>query len=246
MLRLIDSYSQMHGWSALYNESPDQLCSRRFLNSVWRSTCDSIGNGIQPPLNAIVDAIILNYTVVLTPMQCGGDLEWADWLVMLEPLEGLLMSAGCPTDLRTRFDIDEEPHLNPPTRCELMYGLTSPSRVITLSAGHETNPVRYDQYIDGTSNGGWSGEDYYNNAYDLFRPDDVRNGMHGEYLLRAQIAFDTGNEGDPRFRFHGAMASRALHFSINITHPVHTLLGPRQCLRNVVIAVHSRHFDIQT
>ena len=134
MLRLFREYSSLHGWEALSHESSEKLCNRTFIyrrhNEAPEVTCKPIGNGLQPSLNTIVAAVIMNYTVVVDPMDCDGLLRWVKGIVLLEPLEKMLQQAGCPI---------QPAEANAVSRCALMSSIQLPKFVAFHSE----------------SNGGW-------------------------------------------------------------------------------------------
>ena len=130
MSRLFREYSSLHGWEALSHESSEKLCNRTFIYRASEVTCKPIGNGLQPTLNTIVAAVIMNYTVVVDPMDCNGLLRWVNGIVLLEPLEKMLQKAGCPI---------QPAEANGVSRCALM----SSTQLPKFAAFHSE------------SNGGW-------------------------------------------------------------------------------------------
>ena len=130
MSRLFREDSSMHGWEALSHEPSEKLCNRTFIYRASGVTCKPIGNGLQPALNTIVAAVIMNYTVVVDPMDCNGLLRWVNWIVLLQPLEKMLQTAGCPI---------QPAKANAVSRCALMSKIQLPK----FAAFHSE------------SNGGW-------------------------------------------------------------------------------------------
>ena len=253
MESLLREYIRHHSIQTLQTESSTHLCNRKFINAVWRKDCVMIGNQVQPELNALVDAVILNRTFVASTFQCDGLFGWAPWVVTVDALVGLLSASNCSlqrSDFMRRYDYPEEnrPH-GPPSRCELMNGMrTDP--IVSLSAA---NPPRMGATILGTGDGQFSGIDYYNSAYDLFNPLDERNNLTGVYKTRTETIFP--NHTNARFSFHGLVLGNAFEFSpiwtesrdvyinnvFSSSRLGHLVDRPEDCSNTLTIAVHMRH-----